>query len=90
MNVRVVYTRLKGDLGRLEGVVDWEVDVQVEHTPSVWAVGLEVDRGKYGTKDLGDPVQLVAVSDGPGGAVCGRILLYVQELLQIAEGFCLS
>lgn len=62
----------EGNLGGLEGVVRGEVDGEVEHAPGVGRV--------LGPDDGGLPVEDV-LAHGAGGAVGGRVLVQVKQLL---------
>ena len=65
--------RRERDLGRLEGVVGWEVDVQEEHALMV--------RGVLGAHDRSLPMKLVHFVSGAGRAVCRRVSSEVDEFL---------
>jgi len=65
VDVHVINFRRERDLGRLEGVVGWVVDVQEEHASMV--------RGVLGAHDRSLPVELVRFVSGAGRVVCGWV-----------------
>ena len=73
VDVHMVDLRSEGDLGRLEGVVGREVDVQEEDALVVGRV--------LGAHDGSLPVELVCLVGGAGRAVCGRVSSKVDQLL---------
>ena len=73
VDVHVINFGRERDLGRLEGVVGWEMDVEEEHALMVWGVLRAHDRSL--------PVELVCLVSGAGRAVCGRVSSEVDELL---------
>lgn len=60
------------DLGRLEGIVGREVDVEIEDTATVWAV--------IGAQDRGTPMEEVTVVLWACRAVCGGIPTCKKEV----------
>ena len=73
VDVHVINFRRERDLGRLEGVVGWEVDVQEEHALMV--------RGVLGAHDRSLPMELVRFVSGAGRAVCRRVSSEDDEFL---------
>ena len=73
VDVHMVDLRGESDLGRLEGVVGREVDVQEEDALVVGRV--------LGAHDGSLPVELVCLVGGAGRAVCGRVSSKVDQLL---------
>ena len=73
VDVHVINFRRERDLGRLEGVVGWEVDVKEEHALMV--------RGILGAHDRSLPMELVRFVCGASRAICGWVSSEVDEFL---------
>ena len=73
VDVHVINFRRERNLGRLEGVVGREMNVQEEHALMV--------RGVLGAHDRSLPVELVRFVSGAGRTVCRWVSSEVDELL---------
>ena len=73
VDIGVVDSSCEVNLGRLEGVIGGEVDVQEVHTTGVGRV-VRAHNGSL-------PVELILLIDGAGRAVGGRVLAQVDEFL---------
>ena len=67
----MVDTGGEGDLGRLEWVVGWEMNIQEVNSTSVWRV--------IWSHDGSLPMELIFLIEGTSRAVGGRVLAEVDE-----------